>query len=370
MTERGRVRATAAGVVVAFTALATACSGASDNQPTTPPPPGAEQTTLNPKGPASSTINDLFTPFFWIGVAIGVAVLAATVYVAIRFRRRSDDERPKQIHGHTGLEIGWTIIPALLLAVMAVPTVAVIFDLAEPPTGSDVIHIDVTGHQWWWEYEYRDSGVVTANEMHIPIDRPVYLTLRSFDVIHSFWVPNLAGKKDVVPGRSQFLEIEASEPGTWLGQCAEYCGLSHANMRLRVIAESQADFDEWLEGQQAGLSAEQEEFVTAKEGPIQELGCTSCHAFTGVEDNDTARVGPNLTHFASRETFAGAMFDLTEENLRDWVYDAPAMKPMQTSCPPGPAPCEPGQVPGMRSYAGQITERELDEVVAFLLSLK
>jgi cytochrome c oxidase subunit II len=368
--SRGRTAALTSAAIVGLGTLLAACSGASNNQPTVHKPAGAQQTTLHPKGPSARTILNLFTPFFWIAVVIGIAVCVATVYVAIRYRRRSDDERPVQTHGNTPLEIGWTIIPALLLIVMAVPTVAVIFSLAKPPTGPDVVHIDVTGHQWWWEYGYKDkdTGFTTANEMHIPVGRPVYLSLRSIDVIHSFWVPNLAGKKDVVPGRTQFLKIEASQPGTWLGQCAEFCGLSHANMRLRVIADTPADYAKWVASQKAPLTASQKAFVS--KGLVAKYGCTACHSFTGVAGSDKADVGPNLTHLATRTTFAGGMFDVNSANLHKWVYDAPAMKPMQTSCPPGAAPCTPGQVPGMKPYKGEMTQQDLDRIVTFLLSTK
>jgi cytochrome c oxidase subunit 2 len=370
MTERRRGRGrrfVAVPTLVAGAAfgLLAACSGASDNQPSVRAPGGDSQSTLHPKGRDAREIMNLFTPFFWIGVAIGVAVLVAVVYVAVRFRARGDDERPKQIHGHTGLEIGWTIIPALLLAVMAVPTVAVIFDLAEKPAAADTVHINVIGHQWWWEYDYADAGFKTANEMRIPAGVPVSLDITSADVIHSFWIPNLAGKKDAVPGRHHFLRVQADEPGEFLGQCAEYCGLSHANMRLRVVALPRAEYDQWVAQQQKELTESQKRFVDSKLGTA--YGCTSCHSF---EANGSVNIGPNLTHLADRSTFAGAMFELDRANLRKWVHDAPSMKPMQTSCPPGAAPCTPGSVPGMKSFKNEMTQQDLDEIVDFLLTLK
>lgn len=313
-----------------------------------------DQDSLDPKGPAADKIFGLFTPFAYIATAIGILVIAATVYAAWRFRARpGHDDNPKQVHGNTTLEVAWTIAPALILVVMAVPTVATIFDLDEKP--DDALEITVLGKQWWWEYEYTGEGFVTANELHIPVDRPVALTLRSDNVIHSFWVPNLAGKRDVEPGRDTHLTIEADEPGVYLGQCAEYCGLSHANMRLRVIAESQSDYEAWVAAMKQPVAGAAARFVTDSASPLQRYGCLNCHAFDGVE-TASARIGPNLTHVASRSTIAGATLDLTEENLRRWIRDAPALKPNEA-----------GKGVGMPSFRESMTDEDLDALVAYLL---
>ena len=187
--------------------------------------------------------------------------MVATVVLAIKFRYRpGKNENPKQIHGNTKLEIGWTIVPALILAVIAVPTVSTIFDLAKDP-GPSALQVTVEGKQWWWQFSYPDQKVVTADELVIPAGRPVKVHLTACDgtgdaktcnVIHSFWVPELNGKKDVVPGHDNWTTIEADKPGTYLGQCAEYCGLSHANMRFRVIAKTKEDFAQWVSEQQQG----------------------------------------------------------------------------------------------------------------------
>ena len=319
------------------------------------------QNTLDPKGPAAQKIMDLFTPFFWVAVVIGVGVIGTVVLFAVKFRYRAGkNDNPVQVHGNTRLEIGWTIAPALILFVMAVPTIGTIVDLSHKPKG-DGVEITVTGKQWWWQYEYKQEAIVTANEMHIPVGRPVYLRLQSDNVIHSFWVPNLAGKKDVVPGRTNTLTIEADTPGVYLGQCAEYCGLSHANMRLRVSAQTEADYEAWVAGQQRILTGADVEFVTRpadKGGLIQKYGCTGCHSFNGVE-GATARVGPNLTHVAGRTTFAGAIYDLNRENLRKWVYDAPSRKPNEYK-----------RGVGMPSFKEQgITPEEVDKIVDYLLTL-
>jgi cytochrome c oxidase subunit 2 len=329
-THRFR-RARAAAVVLLGTAVLAGCSQ------------GNDQNSLEPEGPAARKILDLFTPFFWVAVVIGVAVIAGTVYVAVRFRAKPGEPgNPKQTHGNTALEVGWTIVPALILAVMAVPTVATIFDLAEKPDGDDVVRINVIGKQWFWEYEYcepgleecgvalpadaEDDGValVTANELHIPAGRPVALTITAprDGVLHSFWVPNLNGKKDAVPGRFHNLSLEADRPGTWLGQCAEYCGLSHANMRLRVIAQEPGEFESWLDAQRQELDEAQLAYVDEVLG--QRWACTNCHALTETGP----RIGPSLRHVGDRETFAAGIFELTVDQLTDWVYDAPSMKPM------------------------------------------
>src|SRR5436190_15872378 len=199
-------RGAVTGVGIAATALVLAgCSGARSND--------NNQNSLHPAGPAAHKILNLFSPFFWVAVVVGVGVVGMTIFVAIRFRVRPGEERsPVQTHGNTVLEVSWTIIPFLILMVMAVPTVATIFNLAKIPKGPNVVHVEVAARQWFWQYTYTDpsTGFLTANEMHIPIHRPVVLTLTSNNVIHSFWVPELAGKKDVVPGHPNTLTIAAT----------------------------------------------------------------------------------------------------------------------------------------------------------------
>ena len=217
-THRFRRAAIVAAVAIATVAL----SGCGDTGPKN------KQNALRPKGPYANKILDLTQPFFWVAVIIGVGVVGGTIYIALRFRvKPGEDRAPKQVHGNTVLEVSWTIVPAVILAIMAVPTIATIFDLAKKPAGPNVVHITVTARQWWWEYHYDDgSNIETANEMHIPAGVPVSLTLQgppkcsgagcyANGVIHSFWVPELNGKKDVVPGRTHFLKLQADEPGTY-----------------------------------------------------------------------------------------------------------------------------------------------------------
>ncbi|MCL4292774.1 MAG: cytochrome c oxidase subunit II [Acidimicrobiia bacterium] len=291
------------------------------------------QNTFNPAGPSAHKINNLFLPIAIAATVVCVGVVVATFVVAWRFRHRPGNENPRQLHGSTALEIGWTVVPALILAIIAVPTVSTIWTLAKEPTG-DVLNVTVTGKQWWWQYEYDREKVVTANELVIPAGRPVRLELKSDNVVHSFWVPELAGKQDVIPGRNQKLVIEADEPGLYKGQCAEYCGLAHADMRLRVRAVSEADFRTWIRDQQQGPSQPYKGEIAELTG--KRFECVNCHVF---DDSSKAVYGPNLTHLRSRETFAGATEELNRENLIGWLLDAPSRVPMQAKrCRVGLAP--------------------------------
>lgn len=287
------------------------------------------QNSLDPASERARNIDGLFTFTLILAGIVFVLVQGAIIYTIIKFRRKKGEEpRPvKQIHGNTRLEIAWTIAPALILAGLAVPTVQTIFENAEDPVNA--LEVTVTGHQWWWEYEYPALGVVTANELHIPVNQDIDLTLTADDgdVIHSFWVPRLSGKRDLVPGHQNSLTISADETGLFFGQCAEFCGLSHANMRLRVYVHEQAEFDAWVAGQLAAAAiADNPEgwdlFLTK--------GCAACHQINGTEaEGGGMNPGPNLTHFAQRDTFAGALFESTTENLSAWLANPSEMKAME-----------------------------------------
>jgi cytochrome c oxidase subunit II len=371
-SARGRRFALVVAVLVLVPAVLAGCSEAGNNQ----------QNSLLPKGPAARTIDNLFDPIAIVAILVGIFITVATVFVAIKFRSRPGNENPKQVHGNTRLEIGWTILPALLLAVIAVPSVSTIFELAESP-GPGALQVTVVGKQWWWQFEYPDAKVVTASELVIPVGRAVDLRLEACeadvcDVIHSFWVPELAGTRDVVPGMTNRLTIEADEPGNYLGQCKEYCGLSHANMRFRVIAKTPAEFQEWLSAQQQGpanpLYEEGPDGNPRPAGEVQRLittrfVCTSCHSF---DDASVATYGPNLTHLASRERFASDTFPLNRGNLVDWLLDAPSMIPMQTEeakCRPAPQEGCVG-MPSFTQNAGDLpvmTRAEAEQIADFLL---
>ncbi len=283
----------------------------------------APQDFLEPEGPIARQIDNLQKPVFLVAGIIFVIVEGLAVYFVVRYRHREDSPEPVQIHGNTRLEIAWTLIPALILLVIAVPTIRTIFDLGEK--SENALKVTVIGHQFWWEYRYDDLGVVTANELVIPVDQDVELDLESIDVIHSFWVPKLAGKTDVIPGRENHMKIRASESGTYLGQCAEYCGTSHANMRLLAVAKSRPDFDNWVQNERR-LAREPIAGTPAADGKalFTAKGCSGCHRVEGVSQG---QVGPSLSHFAARSTFAGAMFDRTEDRLRAWLRNPPEEKP-------------------------------------------
>ncbi len=283
----------------------------------------APQTTLKPEGPVGRKIDSLFTFTFWIAAAVFVLVEFGVVYLVWRYRHRDDRPEPAQVHGNTRLEMTWTAVPALLLLIVAVPTFRTIFELAKTP--KDPIRVTVTGHQFWWEYNYPDYGVTTANEVHFPAGRNVEFTLKGVDVIHSFWIPRLSGKHDVEPGRVSRISMKADKPGVFLGQCVEFCGLSHANMRLRAFAQTPADFDAWVAAQKA-VPGQPPTGTPAGDGfaLFSVKGCSGCHTVAGVS---TGTVGPNLSHVYSRTAFAGDTFDMTPDNLRMWLHDPPGVKP-------------------------------------------
>jgi cytochrome c oxidase subunit 2 len=317
----------------------------------------APQDTLDPAGPNANKELGLFQLVFWVAVGVFILVQGLVIVALVRFRRRDgdDEKEPVQVHGNTRLELGWTVAPALILAVLAIPSVATIFTLARTP--DDALNVTLVAKQFWWEYRYTDykPDLFAANELHIPTGRDIRITedgtLGTADVIHSWWVPKLSGKTDFVPGRVNKLTLKADEPGTYLGQCAEFCGLSHANMRLRVIAESPEDFDRWVaEQRQPGPPEPAEDSVEGQGRAVFEAkGCAGCHTVTGFS---RGKVGPDLTHLYSRQTFAGASLDLNADNLRRWLHNPPAVKP------------------GARMPNLELTPQEITQLIAYLQTLE
>ena len=293
----------------------------------------APQSTLDPAGPVARMQLDLLMWSYWLSWPVIIGVFGVMLYVIVRYRRRKNDESiPNQFHGSTLLEVGLTIVPVLIVIAVAVPTVRTIFETENriEPTAEDVI-VNVTGYQWWWRFEYPELGVVTANELHIPEGRRVILNLESADVLHAFWAPRLAGKRDLIPNQNNQLWFQADESGTFYGQCAELCLGAHAYMKFRVIAEPDEEFDAWVES-----------FRTADERTVQadpviargrELfatkGCTNCHTIDGYRPD--VRVGsadfPNLTNFGMRQTIAAGVLENTQENLEAWLRDPQEIKP-------------------------------------------
>ena len=319
------------------------------------------QTALEPASEIANDINNLWLLVFWVATAIFVIVEGALVYAVWKFREKKDDDRrPVQVHGNNTLEIAWTIIPAVLLAVITVPMLQGLFAMREVPKGDDVLHINVTGHQWWWEFEYVDEvaddgrTLVTANELHIPADRPVYLTMSSADVIHSFWIPKLNGKRDVVPGRITNLTLHSNAMADlaaagearaadgsflFLGQCAEFCGLAHADMRVRAFVHDDTSYAGWVAGQLAPSTAAGDGWDTFT------AVCAACHQATVADGDSVLTVGPdrfveydgvtfraslapNLTYFGSRTTLGGATFENDTEHLTQWIDNPSDLKPM------------------------------------------
>lgn len=295
-------------------------------------------TTFEPHGPFSRQIDDLFWLVFWIAAVVFALVMGGIVVILFVFRERGgDDQRePKQLHGSPKLEVVWTVIPALILAAIAVPTISSLFELTE--CSDTAMVVEVTGHQWWFEFHYPDTDIYTANIMVVPVDQEVCAQMTSEDVIHSFWIPALNGKRDVIPGQTEVLRLEADEPGEYWGHCAEFCGLSHSLMRARVQAVSTAEFDDWVAGQQEPATWPQEG-EPGYEGAQVFLakGCTQCHTVRSDGEGAPAPVpidqfgGPELTHFASRHVFAGATLpeegESHDEALKRWLADPPSVKP-------------------------------------------
>jgi cytochrome c oxidase subunit II len=259
----------------------------------------------------------------WASAIIGVLVFVVLGWILLRFRDRPGGPLPRQIHGHALLEIAWTIAPALVLLIIAIPTIQVIFRTQGVAAPASALTVTVRGWQWWWEFRYPTLDVVTANELHLPVGRPIVLDLEGPDVIHSFWVPQLGGKRDVVPGRVNRIVLTPEKAGEYWGQCAEFCGASHANMQLRVIVEEPAAFDRWVAAQKAPAPEPTGDAVAGKE-LFARHACVGCHTIRGVA---AGALGPDLTHFGSRALFGAGLWTTTPDNVAAWIKNPPALKP-------------------------------------------
>ncbi|MEY4404491.1 MAG: hypothetical protein RI976_422 [Actinomycetota bacterium] len=372
----------------------------------------APQDTWQPKGPNAKLIDELQQPVFAVAGIIGLIVAVAVIYTMIKYRDRGQPI-PEQTHGKPALEITLTIIPALILAVVSVFTFGAIFKLAK--TDDTEMIINVTGQQWWWEYDYpvqNEFGItqpiITSGQLVMPVGTKVLLRETSRDVIHSYWIPALNGKRDAVPGRIHTLRLEADKPGIYAGQCTEFCGLSHANMRMEAVALSKEDFAKWVANQQAPYVAPAKDTL-AKQGEEVFLNqCVRCHQVNGLtradgtpaiaapDENVWSGAAPNLSHLMSRNTFAGAMFDLLSKQCRDevwnapsdqvgakylagvteeclnqkalraWLRNAPEVKPMYAN--PADLAVSNGKYRGMPYLA--LSEDDINKLVAYLLTRK
>jgi len=292
------------------------------------------QSIFDTVGPVARHQESLFIFIFWLAVAVFAVVAGALVYTIIRYRRRGDDDGsvPDQIHGVAWLEATWTVAPAIILVIIGVPTVGLIFgqESRVTPTQDDLV-VNVTGYQWWWAFEYPELGITTANELHIPTGRRVVLNLNSGDVLHSFWVPRIAGKRDLIPNQANQLWIKADEAGLYRGQCAELCLGAHAYMRFRVIASDEAEFKNWTslfkpDGAQMVQAQAQpaDPQIAAGQALFKTKGCATCHAVQGYAYGEKA---PNLTNFGIRTSLAAGVVDNTPENLTHWLRNPQALKP-------------------------------------------
>ena len=269
-----------------------------------------------------------------LGVAVGVAVFAITAYIMVRFRYRPDQPEPAQVHGNTTLELAWTLIPAVLLAIIAIPTVRQVFaSHREPPPNALVV--EAIGWQWWWEFRYPvgNDTIVTANEAHVPVGTPVQFRIIGGDVVHNFWFPQMGGKRYAIPGRVNAIMFTPEEPGIYMGRCTEFCGESHALMRMRLIVHTPEGFQRWIRNEASPAPQPIEPATLPVDSAIlvgKQLftakGCVACHAIEGHE-GAVGQLGPSLTHLASRRTLAAGIMENNATNLMAWIMEPQAIKP-------------------------------------------
>jgi cytochrome c oxidase subunit II len=357
------------------------------------------QSSIAPMSDFAEIIHSLYVSIFWWTMLILAVVWVLLTYAIVKFRAKPDDPRPKQIRGHMGLEIGWTVGPAIIVIAIAIPSIQAVF-ATQRPVAEDAMIVEVTGHRFWWEFHYPEQGVTTANELWLPVDRPVSLRLAASDVIHSFWVPMLGGKRDLNPvpavreGREpkyNWLHLTPTETGVFMGQCAEFCGEAHSWMAKRVVVESEEAFQEWLErwltsagaasaaeeqgepeagaeaGAEAGEGRADEDPLVARgrEVLLRESTCVACHAIQGTSAQ--GRIGPDLTLFGARTTVGAGIRENNRENLIRWIKDPHSMKP---------GAAMPGvdyrvDIPGATPWpATGLSDEQVEAVAAYLLSLR
>jgi cytochrome c oxidase subunit 2 len=291
--------------------------------------------------------------------AIFAIVTGLLAYAVIRFRERPSDTSgdPAQVFGSTQIETSWTVVPLLIIVVLFLTAARVILATQAIPKPKTAMDVQVVGHQFWWEYRYPKLGIVTANELHVPVSsekdpKQTYLEMSSADVIHSFWVPRLAGKLDVVPQHVNTMWFDPNTPGLYLGQCAQYCGTQHAKMLLRVYVDTPADFAKWVKQQQAtpeSLTSTDPAIVEGKQ-VFEKNACMNCHAVQGTVAK--GKFGPDLTHVASRDTIGSGAIENTPENLRKWIADPNTMKP------------------GALMPAMRLNDHDLDAVTKYMTTLR
>ena len=323
------------------------------------PVPAAPHQALDPKGPQAAHIADLWWIFIILCTLVFAAIVAAVVYVTWR-RPRADAASAPDLSAVNQPEprlrrnvTASVVASAVLLMVLLVASVFTDRALAKLSL-ADAVNIEVTAHQWWWTVRYLNGGpsdtFTTANEIHVPVGRPVIVQLKAEDVIHSLWVPNLAGKKDLIPGRTATLQFRADQPGTYRGQCAEFCGFQHALMGLLLVAEPQPQFDAWVQAQKAPAAEPADAKAVRGKELFQSTSCAMCHAIQGTLAN--AQKGPDLTHVASRQTLAAGTLKNTPQELAGWITNPQTYKP------------------GTNMPATHLSAEDIDALVAYLGSLK
>jgi cytochrome c oxidase subunit 2 len=342
--EVAAIAALLAGVLLA----ATLCFGA-------PADPSQIPSIFRPQSTPANSILHLSLLVLAITGAIFAVVFSLLAYSVRKFRQRDGDDgrEPAQVYGSNQVELAWTVIPILIVLVLFLATARVIHSIQDAPKPAGAIEVIAIGHQFWWEFRYPTLGVVTANELHVPASNPAnstptFLTLLSADTDHSFWVPQLAGKTDLIPNRSNHIWIDPQETGVYLGQCAQYCGTQHAKMLLRVYVDSPQQFDEWVREQKRLWVSND----TVAEGRriFETTACVNCHAVAGTVAD--GRFGPDLTHLMSRDTIAAGAAPNTRENLRAWIEQPDSIKP------------------GSLMPAMQLNEKDLEALTDYLETLR
>ena len=285
---------------------------------------------LDPHGPGARRIEGLWWLMLWISVAVFGVVLAFLVAAVVKSRRKEEASPAPSRWGEPFVVIGGIVVPSLVLVTVFVVSLRDMAALSSPEPEPSIT-IEVVGHDWWWEVDYQEGGAVTANEIHVPVGEPVRIELTTDDVIHSFWVPQLQAKTDLIPGQTNVMWLEADEPGRYRGQCAEYCGLQHANMIFYVVAQPAADFQTWL-GEQARNAREPQDLSAAAGRQVfLDNTCAGCHTIRGTDATGT--LGPDLTHLAARDTIAAGVLDNTRSDLASWIVDPQGVKPGATMPP-------------------------------------
>jgi cytochrome c oxidase subunit 2 len=281
---------------------------------------------LHPAGPQASQVYALWHQLAITATVVFVLVVAGLLYAALH--RRTAPVPPHTADRRAGRAIGAAVSVTVAILMCFVGASLWADRAVTAPSGVTPLHIRVIGHEWWWELQYDDSVpqhlVVTANEMHVPTGRPVRLELTSSDVIHSFWVPNVSGKMDLVPGRTNWLSFQVDSAGTWRGACAEFCGLQHARMKLTLVAERPDQFARWLAREGSVVAAIPDSLMEPGRQVFEASGCALCHTVRGTQANGL--VGPDLTHVGGRQTIAAGALANTPENLTTWIADPSGIK--------------------------------------------